>query len=206
MKTLPDGINDTYTDAWDRVCAQRPYHAALGKNIFLWVLHAARPLKVEELRCALAIEEDDDELNVEGLLEPASLAIYCGGLVVIDSQSDQVSLVHPTAQEYFEHQMADLFPAAHDSIAASCITYLRMKPFRDEGALDEIEAFRERTQAHHLLGYAAVNWGIHVRKGDDIRTTRLALALLAHRPTRLAAWQALTLDTLGVNSVCYGPE
>jgi len=77
--------------------------------------------------------------------------------VIIDKQSNLVSLVHPTTQEKFEVRRAEFFPTAHDDIAASCITYLRMKPFRDEGALDDFDAFYRRCCSSHLLGYAVVN-------------------------------------------------
>lgn len=80
------------------------------------MIHANRPLRVQELQCALAIVEDDDELDPEGLPNSASLVTLCASLVVIDNQSDQISLVHPTAQEYFEHRKSDLFPAAHDQL------------------------------------------------------------------------------------------
>lgn len=197
LQTLPEGTDDTYTEAWNRICAQRFHQAALGKRILSWVIHATRPLRVEEMRYALAVEDGDDELDPEGLIDAAALTSFCAGLVVIDEQSNLISLVHPTTQEYFKDRKKRLFPAAHEDIAMTCITYLRMKPFRNEGSLDNFEAFTVRRCSHRLLGYAAVNWGFHVRTVDTERTTHLALSLLLDEPARLAALQALTLNTLG---------
>lgn len=197
LQTLPEGTDDTYMEAWNRICAQRSHQAALGKRIISWVIHATRPLRVEEMRYALAVEDGDDELDPEGLIDATALVSFCAGLVVINEQSNLISLVHPTTQEYFKDREKRLFPGAHEDIAMTCIIYLRMKPFRNEGALDDFEAFTVRRCSHRLLGYAAVNWGFHVRIADTERATHLALSLLLDKSARLAALQALTLNTVG---------
>ena len=158
LDVLPEGIDRTYLEAWHRVCAQSPDQADLGKRILSWIVHATRPLGVQELRHAIAIEEEDEEIDPDGLLDVATLTSFCAGLVIVDEQRGLFSLVHPTTQEYFDKHKRDLFPAAHENIAATCTTYLRMKPFRDEGALDDYDAFYERRCTCPLLGYAAVNW------------------------------------------------
>ena len=84
LSTLPTGIDDTYADAWNRVVTQEPQQADLGKRILLWVVHTAHPLRKRELQHALAVEEGDDELDLEGLLDAGFLTSFCAGLVVIN--------------------------------------------------------------------------------------------------------------------------
>ena len=108
-----------------------------------------------------------------------------------------MSLVHPTTQEYFNERKLDLFPSAHEQISSSCITYLLMKPFRDEGALHGLKPFGDRCAAHPLLGYAAVNWGTHARIAASGRATEFSLSLLEKKRAMEAAFQALILNTLG---------
>ena len=204
LEVLPYGIDKTYSEAWHRVCTQSPQQAELGKRILLWIIHATRPLKVQELRYALAIEDNDEEIDPDGLLDVATLTSFCAGLVIIDKQRGLFSLVHPTTQEYFDKHKGGLFPVAHENIAATCITYLRMKPFRDEGALDDYDKFYQRSCTCHLLGYAAVNWGLHAAMADSEKAKDDSLSLINNESVRAAAWQALLLNIVGEQE--FGPE
>ncbi|CAF9938308.1 MAG: hypothetical protein HETSPECPRED_001028 [Heterodermia speciosa] len=197
LKTLPESVNDTYTEAWNRVRAQRSQQAELGKRILLWVVHAERPLRVQELRYALGVEEGDEELDSEGLIDPAALTSFCAGLVIINEQRSLVSLVHPTTQEFFSERKADFFPHGQEEMAWVCVTYLRMKPFSEEGASQTFHAFRQRWTSNPFLGYAAVNWGLHVGKADTNRCMEISLSLLNDEKVRLAASQALALNVIG---------
>ena len=196
LDVLPEGIDRTYLEAWHRVCAQSPDQADLGKRILSWIVHATRPLGVQELRHAIAIEEEDEEIDPDGLLDVATLTSFCAGLVIVDEQRGLFSLVHPTTQEYFDKHKRDLFPAAHENIAATCTTYLRMRPFRDEGALDDYDAFYERRCTCPLLGYAAVNWGFHAAMADSVKAKNDSFSFLNNEPVRAAAWQALLFNNV----------
>ncbi len=198
LEVLPNGIDKTYSEAWHRVCAQSPQQAELGKRILSWIIHATRPLKVQELRHALAIEDNDEEIDPDGLLDVATLTSFCAGLVIVDEQRGLFSLVHPTTQEYFDERKDVLFPAAHENIAATCITYLRMRPFRDEGASDDFNAFYKRSSTYHLFGYAAVNWGFHAARAGSEKAKDDSLSLINNGPVRAAAWQALQLYSVEV--------
>lgn len=199
LEALPDGIDKTYSEAWHRVCTQSSQQAELGKRILSWIIHATRPLRVRELWYALAIEDNDEEIDPDGLLDIATLTSFCTGLVIVDEQRGLFSLVHPTTQEYFDKHKDVLFPAAHENIAATCITYLRMKPFRDEGALDDFDAFYERCCTCHLLGYAAVNWGSHAAIAGSEKAKDNSLSLIYNESVRAAAWQALQLNVVGAS-------
>ena len=204
LERLPKGIDDTYTEAWSRILAQSPMRSELGRKVLSWVIHATRPLRVSEIQEALAIEEGDEILDPEGLLDTVQLTSFCAGLVIINEQSQLITLIHPTTQEYFETRKETFFPAAHEKIAATCITYLCMNTFRDQGPLQNFEAFDRRCNSYALLGYACVNWGWHVQQARSIRITKLALILLQDEPARMAACQALSLNIIGVRE--FGTE
>ena len=204
LEVLPDGIDKTYSEAWHRICTQSSQQAELGRRILSWLIHATRPLRVQELRYALAIEDNDEEIDPDGLLDVATLTSFCAGLVIVDEQRGLFSLVHPTTQEYFDKRKDVLFPTAHENIAATCITYLHMRPFRDEGALDDFDAFYERHCTCHLLGYAAVNWGFHAAVAGSEKAKSDSLSLVNSESVRAAAWQALQLNIVGAQE--FGSE
>lgn len=198
LSSLPEGIEDTYREAWNRVLAQNSYQAAIGRRVLLWVTHSARPIRVSEVIFALAIEDGDEEMDEEGFLDATTLTSFCAGLVVIDERGEYLSLVHPTTQEFFNVTKAELLLDGHAEIASTCITYLQMRPFSTEGAITTPEAFKQRTSACCLLGYAAVFWGHHVREARSQQIHNESLAFLNNEIARLAAFQALTLNVSGV--------
>lgn len=204
LDVLPEGVDKTYSEAWHRVCTQNPDQADLGKRVLMWIVYATRPLRVQELRYALAIEDNDEEIDPDGLLDSEKLTSFCAGLVIVDEQRGLFSLVHPTTQEYFNKHKDVLFPAAHENIAATCITYLHMRPFRYEGALDDCAAFYKRRYTCHLLGYAAVNWGFHAAMTGSEKAKSDSLSIIDNELVRAAAWQALLLNIVGARD--YGTE
>ncbi|KAK3171367.1 hypothetical protein OEA41_003451 [Lepraria neglecta] len=156
LKSLPERREETYLQAWNRVNAQMARKRELGKNILLWIVNAQRPLRLVELQHALAIREDDDELDTTGFVNTSTVTSFCAGLVMADGKRNILSLVLSTTQEFFDSRKDDLFPTAHEMIALTFMTYLRIQSFRDEGALFDPTLFDYRWKRHQLLGYAAV--------------------------------------------------
>ena len=68
-----------------------------------WVVHAQRPLTVEQMSEALAIRADTvelDDLHKPVITEITSL---CAGLLTVNLNSNTVELVHYTTREYLEN-------------------------------------------------------------------------------------------------------
>ena len=135
LSSLPDDIEETCREAWNRILAQKPHQLAVGRKVLLWITHSARPIRLPELVFTLAIEDGDMEMDEEGFLDAVTLTSCCAGLVVIDEESNCLNPVHPTAQEFLSARRAELLPDGHADIAATCITYLQMRPFSAEGAV-----------------------------------------------------------------------
>ena len=125
LETLPVGTDDNYMEAWVRIGSQKSQQAKIGKQILAWVVHATRPLTVQDVQYALAIEPGDEDLDPEGLLNVPDLASFRAGLIVIDGKSDLNTLVHPTRQDFFQNRKEALFPNAHEDIAETCVTVRR---------------------------------------------------------------------------------
>ncbi|KAK3166719.1 hypothetical protein OEA41_009844 [Lepraria neglecta] len=183
LETLPVGTDDNYKEAWVRIGSQKSQQAKIGKQILAWVVHATRPLTVQEVQYALAIEPGDEDLDLEGLLNVPDWTSFCAVLIVIDGKHDLNTLVHPTRQEFFQNQKEALLPTAHEDIAETCITYLRMKRFRSYEAI--------HFQADLLFNYAALHWDYHVCCADNDKALSLALQLLDDENGRSTAAQLL---------------
>ena len=117
------GLDDAYSTTLDRIRALRGNRAKLGMETLMWVSCSERPLKVEELCHALAVEAGTKDLNAQNVPSLRTLLGCTLGLVTIDEQALTVRLVHFTLQEYLAAH-PNLFIAPHSMMAEICLTYL----------------------------------------------------------------------------------
>ncbi|KAJ7802947.1 hypothetical protein B0H14DRAFT_3778901, partial [Mycena olivaceomarginata] len=94
-------------------------HSALTR-----VANAKRPLEVSEIRVALAIEPDTQQLDEDNPLDIDTILSVCAGLVTVDAQFSVVRLVHYTTQQYLDGIQGQHFPDAKTEIACSLLTFL----------------------------------------------------------------------------------
>ena len=198
LDSLPDGLSKTYDEAMLRIQSRETTKDFVNK-ILSWVAFAQRPMTINELRCALAIEKDDSYLDKEALPKADFLLSVCGGLIVVD-ESEIVRFIHFTAQDYFARACHLGLSSAHIYLATVCITYLSFSTFgigpcwvsgltvetkhnwsKYQKVLDLV---RKRLQDNVLLSYVSVHWGDHVREcgNQDYAIHTSTLQLLKRRP------------------------
>ncbi|SLM39235.1 Ankyrin repeat-containing domain [Lasallia pustulata] len=169
LERLPEKLNETYDGALRRIRSQNNEDVRLARRVLTWISFATRPLKVEEMRHAIAVmnlEPGEKHIEDDGLPDKDLLLTVCAGIVIIDTESDIIRLVHYTAQEYFEQKRMQEFPNAQAKIAKACLTYLSLDTFMD-GPCPEDEAMEDRLLSNPLLHYAAQNWGFHVQGSPE---------------------------------------
>jgi hypothetical protein len=98
LNNLPNEIDEFYDQAMERI-EQQPNTMESAKRVLSWIIHASRPLSVEELRHALAVSPDMTEMNPRGLVFESKLTSVCAGLVVIDKEQQVIRL----AREWITH-------------------------------------------------------------------------------------------------------
>ena len=163
LASMPQKIDELYKLTLERIQQQAGDDGPLAMRILGWITHAKRPLSVNELQHGLAVEYDDDEdndLNARGIdadniLQPESLIDVCAGLVIIDSASQIIRLVHYTTQEYFSNQRLNFFAGVEADISRACLTYLSYD-------IDTEETATILFQSNPFLGYASGHWFLHV--------------------------------------------
>ena len=163
LASMPGELDELYREALVRIQNQAGNDGELGMRILSWVTHAKRPLSVDELRYGLAVEYSDipehlEEFDEDNLLSPGSLIDVCAGLVIIDSNSQVVRLVHYTTQEYLDKERMQLFKGVEVDVSRACLTYLSYRI--GTGFLDE-ETRSELIESHPFLDYACRHWFSH---------------------------------------------
>ena len=93
LEMLPEGVNDTYDEAMERVEQQDTRRKQLAKRVLSWITYASRPLSVKELQHALAVLPNTTGLDPEAIIDKEILTSVCAGLVVIDEKRNIIGLV-----------------------------------------------------------------------------------------------------------------
>ena len=166
VQNLPEKLDQIYDEAMQRIERQGAKKVRRAKQVLSWICFAERPLRVKELQHALAIEPDDDDLDVEALPDKDLPVAVCAGLVTIDPESQIVRFVHFTTDDYFKRMGDEIFPAAQIDITQACLTclcYDRLSvifehPFKKELFVH----LRTKMRAQYpLLDYASLFWARH---------------------------------------------
>ncbi|KAL8824359.1 MAG: hypothetical protein Q9191_005106 [Dirinaria sp. TL-2023a] len=173
-----DAIDAAYTDTWQRIENSDKGYRELAHRVITWIACSSRPLFLNQLQYALAIEPDDEEFDADNLPDPETIMSVCGGLVDIDQETSNIHFAHYTAQEYFARRREELFPKANARLAAICITYLMFDVVPDA---DDIR------KSHTFAGYSACSWSEYVRDSDSEETVSRALKFLDHKAHRQRA-------------------
>ena len=164
-------LDNAYEQAMERIQGQVPEHQKLATQVLSWISCARRRLTLAELQHALGIEQNTSELDEDAIPNLGLIVSTCTGLVVVDTESDVVRLVHHTTQEYFQRTWQRWFPNAQIEITKACATYLSFEAFKT-GATDRLE---DNVPSNDFYAYAAVNWGYHAVHSLDGEILTLTL-------------------------------
>ncbi|KAI4131930.1 MAG: hypothetical protein LQ341_006324 [Variospora aurantia] len=162
IANLPNRLNQLYDEAFERIDGQNEDDRELAHRALRWVAYAYRPLTVEELEEALAIDPEADDLDREAS-PPISLVLdACAGLLITDEETATVRLVHYTAQDYFDSLTLSKLQDDHTALARECIAYLSGESIQscpNESPVDSLD--------YPLLAYASYCWAQHAKAGRE---------------------------------------
>ncbi|KAL3454105.1 ankyrin repeat-containing domain protein [Aspergillus insuetus] len=171
-----------------RIDAQSKSRSSLARRLLGWITYAGRRLKMEEIICAFAVE-DDEEFDPDNGPNPDILLRSCLGLVVVDPLDKTVGLVHTTAYEFFKAGNISETETNMD-IAGTCLRYLTMKHLADP--CKSAPQMSQRLKQMPFLEYAAKHWGRHIPDAEgEKKSEHLILKLLRDHGLRNSAFQAL---------------
>ncbi|OCL00607.1 ankyrin, partial [Cenococcum geophilum 1.58] len=178
VSNLPTTVETAY-----EAILEKSSDKMLARKLLCIVVAAVRPLTLNEMNIALAIEDHhrsskdldlEDEIRFEGTVRH-----LCGLFISVIDQ--KVYLIHQTAKEFLLAKTEaysgvwkySIEPAVSELIVAkTCITYLLFAEFSsslDIGGKSQAEKeskVKNHTDKHHYLGYAASQWAIHYQKAQ----------------------------------------
>jgi len=165
------GLGDAYDATLNRIKGQGGEKSRLGMATLMWISHSERPLNVDELCHALAVEIGSPNLNPDNVPSIGTFLTCCQGLVTIDKEASTVRLIHFTLQEYLRAH-PELFGTAHSTIAETCLSYLNSHQVK---ALSV--SLSPDLRSTPFLEYASLYWGVHAKRDFSDCANLLALKL-----------------------------
>ena len=177
LKALPISLDATYDEAMARIDAQNNDDKRLAEQVLAWISFAVRPLSLNELQEALAIEPGSHQLDEDNIPGEELLTSVCAGLVVVDQESQLVRLCHYSTEEYLKRFRGGKFPQASKYIVETCLTCLLYSE-HTKGAVSVEEEIVSRIKGCHFIDYAATNWGHHIKGPLEKDLLDLALKFL----------------------------
>jgi len=175
------GLGDAYDATIQRIKAQQGDRSRLGMTAIMWISHSQRPLSVDEICHALAVELGSTDINTNNMPSIRTVLACCQGLSTVDKGSSTIRLIHFTLKEYLSRHI-DLFDGAHAIIAETCLTYLNFPAIKDPLASPCSDP-----QLTPFLGYSSFYWGTHMRMELSDRSRYLALELLDQYSNHICA-------------------
>ncbi|RCI15173.1 hypothetical protein L249_6880 [Ophiocordyceps polyrhachis-furcata BCC 54312] len=186
IESTPVELDEVYQDLVRSMMDDRKYCLKL----FQWICFAIRPLSLDEMRWALAIDVDglhhaleryrsmDEHISTNEQMEKRLKSLSRGLAEVVESPTGHIiRLIHQSTQDYFVHKGLlslqvgnnnNSYNAAgnsHHRLARSCLRYLAM----EEICRLEDETLPDRailTEQFPLLRYSTVYWPIHVQASE----------------------------------------
>ena len=175
------GLGDAYGATIERIKAQGGDKSRLGMEALMWISFAERPLRVDELCHALAVELGSTDFNTDNVPSMSTLVGCCQGLIIVDEKASIVRLIHFTLKEYLSVH-SDIFSRPHSAMAEICLTYLHSEQVKAISA----DAYPDMLDTP-FLEYCSLYWGAHAKRELSAYGMSLALKLLQEYDNHISA-------------------
>jgi len=179
VTTVGVDLDSVYDQTLQQIKEQKGDRPRLGMEALMWVSYAERPLRIDELRHALAVDVEGTDLDHKNIQPRDTVLGSCLGLVFVDKKTSIVRPIHDTLEEYLSRP--GILPGAHKILGETCLAYLNY---------DQIKGLPDNKVGDlgHMpfLEYSALYWGVHAKIELSDQAKALALELLNQYETHIS--------------------
>ncbi|KAK8237004.1 hypothetical protein HDK77DRAFT_493648 [Phyllosticta capitalensis] len=172
LNDLPKGLADTYARILQRIARSMggPKKLEVAHAAFRWITCAVRPLQMEELFEALAINETDTRLNQNQVKNKKKFIQACGNLVTIQLDGT-IRYAHHTVQQFLlrDDERAE---TSHNQLVSTNAGWVKSSDLR---GIEHVRFYFEEgdRQLGRLcvtyLNFEDFEYGLTVREKDQIQ-------------------------------------
>ncbi|KAK6359991.1 hypothetical protein TWF696_001112 [Orbilia brochopaga] len=179
LEELPIGLYETYERALLRILVDHGTNTRrrvwpTSKKVYEWLYHAIRPLTLDELMEAIAIDFDDGNLDFAKVAtedERWKIIKRCGNLLEYNEADQTVTFFHYTLKQYitdlsissdpeqdtpWDHKLVAMARDIRSSevfVAETCLTYLSFSDF--EASVIPFQQSALNSNMEHILQYTS---------------------------------------------------
>lgn len=124
IRNLSTNLGQAFINTMRRIDNEPKTRREVARKALMWIYHSCRPLLIDELRFALAIQVGEKMFDSDNMIQAKLIIDCCLGLVVIDNGSSVVRLVHHTLQDFLRHEQQGMSQNEETEIAKACLTSL----------------------------------------------------------------------------------
>ncbi|PUU77094.1 ankyrin repeat-containing domain protein [Tuber borchii] len=172
VTTIGVNLDSVYGETLQQIKEQKGGWPRLGMGVLMWVSSAVRPLRIDELCHALAVEVEATDLDPQKIRSQDTVLGSCLGLAFVDKKTSTVQLIHDTLQEYLSRP--GILSGAHKILGETCLAYLNYNQVKELSA-SNVGDLRHMP----FLEYSSLYWGDHAKIELSDRAKTLALELLS---------------------------
>ena len=171
VTTVGVDLDSVYGQTLQQIKEQKGDWRRLGMEVLMWISHAERPLRIDELCHALAVDVEATDLDHRRIQPPETVLGSCLGLAFVHKKTSIVRPIHDTLQEYLSRP--GILPGAHKTLGETCLAYLNYNQVK------ELPANKVQDLIHMpFLEYSSFHWVAHAKIELSDRAKALALELL----------------------------
>lgn len=185
LKRLPSGdhaLEQAYAATMERISNQKEHRRNLAMETLCWVAFSRKPLTIQQLQHALAVEIGTKTLDEENITDETVIPSACVGLISIQTghrwhneSQREVTLVHETTQAYFNQTRQRWFHGIEATLFNKCLTCLTYDDFRN-GSASLGYAYLNRRARYDLHSYIAHNFSCYIESNEGDPQMREQLA------------------------------
>ena len=140
---LPKDLPETFERVLSRISKSGQGKVKIAEKVFRWVVVAKRPLDLEELQEAIAVEPCQPSFNPEKLVTNIDHIVpWCRGLVTLDEEEQVVQFAHHSVKHFLLSRESNLpsqnfhfrLSQADHEAGETCVTYLNFDDFKRQVA------------------------------------------------------------------------
>ncbi|RSL44920.1 hypothetical protein CEP54_014487 [Fusarium duplospermum] len=161
----PNAYDKLYANTMTRIQSRDTRDLAM--HVLSWVAWAKRHLTVRELQHALAIIDGAETLDEDSITDAEDLISSCEGLLILDPNTNIISLAHYTIQEYLETIRDTWFSDVENDMLRVCLEILSSPNFENGRCRRDTE-FEKRLRDYPLYDYACRHWGDHAINSTEM--------------------------------------
>ncbi|KAH6896226.1 hypothetical protein BKA70DRAFT_1570115 [Coprinopsis sp. MPI-PUGE-AT-0042] len=165
---FPPDINTLYANTLKRIMQSPELDADRGKTILLWAVFGRTPMSVEDLQFVLALNANG-VFDSQRVIPQDSLVALCHGLVTVESETQQVRLVHLTVKVVLERLLLEIEPRPYPYLASACITRLMACNFH-KSSISSSDKLKETLGKYRFLHHAYTSWAYYARRCESSDT------------------------------------